>query len=1210
MTSSTFRYYQEEANVAICNELLANDKCLVKMFCGTGKSLLMRKCSIIDAAQLVVYVFPSLSLIDQFYMDYLHDFPSEDILKISSELEATTDSVKITHFLSKQTNKIVCVTYHSYGTLLDNLGDVKINVCMYDEAHNAVGETYKKLIFENDLCEKQIFFTATPKNANGIVMYDREHLDDSICGNLVYDYSYLKGVVEGYLNPFEIRVDMYTENTNKSVYASIARAILTTGNNRCLTFHSDVNTERDTSVNRFVNDAEFKRTFKEIQKNEFPGKEQYKKIKMIGASSESNAEDRRKLLTELAKTSDNEIMVISSCAVIKEGIDTKTANMCVFVDPKSSYVQIIQNIGRIVRKVFGVDKPNSTILIPCWVDKTKYLECNGDREKCDAVIRQDMSETGNFNGILKVLSALKQEDEELYDICLNYSNSYSPHEIRSNLLKQGYKTLDPVGDGSLLENIRFVLDAEIDYEEYADCETDAEVIMRIADDKDVCVEIHTTSLETPIEVYNPDCEGGEIVRLYRNDDADEDYDDDNDVIGTRYQPIVKISGEKKSKNKLSAPNRENRMRVNVHTNPDVQVLWNISSDIDITKDICSCVIDCEVITYNPMEIVVGIVERANARKQLGQNYIPRQIQKIRRITDDLIQEHKDATKLGDFKKALKGKGSSKCIDEVRDHLDKNLLGWRTEIDFVKKAMEDAEKIVQRAKARNLAGGRLAPRYLPMAKQTTKELIQESKDASKFGVWKRAFNSEGSSKCFDTVRDYLDQEMPGWRTEVDVDKKAMEAAEQIVERANAREKNGGRRLPRCNMKLTTDAPKELIQESRDASKLGMFKKALKRIGTGKCSDEVRDCLDENLPGWRTEIDFDKKAIEAAEQIVERGKAREKDGGRRLPRCFNKPNRTKDVEQEHKDGQKLGMLKRAVNGNGPWKCCHEVRIYLDKNMPGWRPIDIPQPKPKRSVKKKKLIIIEESPVADTSKPKPKKSMKKKLIIIEESPSPCISAEPTEHKRERVKSELSIRHQRYKTMNSQTLHKEFTEDPESWLKYHAMSEENEESFPEDEIPRTRIIDELNKIHTTRTKSVVDMGCGKAQIAEHYKNDTRFKFFNYDHVSSNDAVTSCDISRTPLDDNSVEICILSLAMWGSNCEGYITEASRILESNGELYIIEPTKRHRWSEYDELGNIVPGKEGDKLKRLLETNGFHIKKPYVKKPYVEKFCLFVCSKSV
>ena len=694
--TSIFRYYQQEADVAISNELLTNKKCLVKMFCGTGKSLLMRKCSIIDSALLVVYVFPSLSLINQFYTEYLSDFPSEDILKISSEMESTTNPKKITRFLSKQANKIVCVTYQSYGTLLDNLGDVRINVCLFDEAHHAVGKTYQKLIFENDdLCEKQIFFTATPKNDNGIVMYDRENLDADMCGKLVYDYSYLKGVAEGYLNPVEIRVDMYTENTNKSVYASIARAILTTGNNRCLTFHSDVNTDRDTSVNNFVDDAEFERTFKEIQKKEFPSETKYKKIKMIGMSSASSSAERKKILKKFDATPDKEIMVISSCETIGEGIDTKNANMCVFVDPKTSYVKIIQNIGRIVRKVFGEDKPNSTILIPCWVDKTKYLECNGDREKCDAVIRQDMSADGNFNGILKVLSALKQEDEELYDICLNYPSSFSSHEIRSNLLKQGYKTLDPIGDGSLLENIGFVLDTEIDYDEYADCDTDEEVIMRIAEDNDVCVEIHTTSLENPIEVYNPDCEGGEIIRLYRNDDADEDYDDDNDVIGTRYQPIVKNSGEKKGKNKLSAPNRGNRMRVNVHTNPDVQVLWNISSDFDITKDICSCVIDCEVITYDPLKVAVGIVERAKARNLAGGTLLPRRITKC--DTDELKQEQKDAEKLKRWKQALKGRPKCKCSDEVRDCLDENLPGWRAELD--ERSLKYAKQIVERANAR-------------------------------------------------------------------------------------------------------------------------------------------------------------------------------------------------------------------------------------------------------------------------------------------------------------------------------------------------------------------------------------------------------------------------------------------------------------------------------------------------------------------------------
>jgi len=68
---SNFRYYQSEADDAIFQELQVSNKCLVKMFCGSGKSLLMRKCKIVQNQNLVVYVFPSLSLIEQFYSDYL-----------------------------------------------------------------------------------------------------------------------------------------------------------------------------------------------------------------------------------------------------------------------------------------------------------------------------------------------------------------------------------------------------------------------------------------------------------------------------------------------------------------------------------------------------------------------------------------------------------------------------------------------------------------------------------------------------------------------------------------------------------------------------------------------------------------------------------------------------------------------------------------------------------------------------------------------------------------------------------------------------------------------------------------------------------------------------------------------------------------------------------------------------------------------------------
>jgi hypothetical protein len=195
------------------------------------------------------------------------------------------------------------------------------------------------------------------------------------------------------------------------------------------------------------------------------------------------------------------------------------------------------------------------------------------------------------------------------------------------------------------------------------------------------------------------------------------------------------------------------------------------------------------------------------------------------------------------------------------------------------------------------------------------------------------------------------------------------------------------------------------------------------------------------------------------------------------------------------------------------------------------------------------------------------------------------------ERNKSELSELHKEYKTKRSDNLHEEFQEDPTKWHHYHEIAEANEETFPTESIPRNQIIQELEKIKTKRPKHIIDMGCGKAFISKHFKGDTRFKFTNIDHIAIDETVQTGDISKLPFEDDSVEICILSLAMWGSNCKEYISEAHRVLETNGTLYIIEPTKR--WT------NEIPA---DRLKELL--NNFTIKKEII-----EKFTMFIAIKN-
>ena len=115
--------------------------------------------------------------------------------------------------------------------------------------------------------------------------------------------------------------------------------------------------KRRSNVINFVNNKKFKKAFKHIVKTEFPHlKNKYKNIKMTGITA--NTKNRNVILNDFDETEDDEIYILSSCRTIGEGIDTKKANMCVFVDPKQSYRDIIQNIGRILRKVKGCGKTN------------------------------------------------------------------------------------------------------------------------------------------------------------------------------------------------------------------------------------------------------------------------------------------------------------------------------------------------------------------------------------------------------------------------------------------------------------------------------------------------------------------------------------------------------------------------------------------------------------------------------------------------------------------------------------------------------------------------------------------------------------------------------------------------------------------------------------------------------------------------------------
>jgi superfamily II DNA or RNA helicase len=160
--------------------------------------------------------------------------------------------------------------------------------------------------------------------------------------------------------------------------------------------------------------------------------------------------------------------------------------------------------------------------------------------------------------------------------------------------------------------------------------------------------------------------------------------------------------------------------------------------------------------------------------------------------------------------------------------------------------------------------------------------------------------------------------------------------------------------------------------------------------------------------------------------------------------------------------------------------------------------------------------------------------------------------EDRQRRINSELSEFNRRGKTLHSSTMHKEFTDNPDSWYRYHTLRKERMESW--EEIPYEYI---ATKIKDQRDV-VADFGCGENLFKNCIPNN---KVHSFDHIAIDETVIACDMKNTGLSDESIDVAVFSLALWGTNSEDYIKEAYRVLRRKGMIYISEPSKNYETPE-------------------------------------------------
>jgi superfamily II DNA or RNA helicase len=622
------RRHQKECLVAIDKHFEAeNSRALIKMFCGAGKSLIIYNTLLKHGGNLSVVVVPSINLITQFNTDYLikfaehskHDYTTLTVCskdEIGTKgVEFTTDPDEILEFLESEDDehKIVLITYQSLETLFTIIeeNEMTIDLICFDEAHRVTAEGTQELLFGSATdeysderygfidsnIERSLFFTATPINKNGICMFNLDNhitigdtdyeIQDTLdvnecsseephCGDMICEYMHLDGVNDNVLNDFDIRVDLSTQEGEISIFEAIARTILETGNSRVLTFHSrsEVASEKGSSVIAFYSEENkklFKKAFDKVLQAEYPQKKDYyKKITLTGITG--STKNRTKILDVFDKTPDDEIYLLGSCETIGEGVDTKNANMCVFVDPKQSYVKIIQNIGRICRK--QVIKRNGTILIPARVNVEKYKGCGGDPMARDKVIREEMSKSGDFNGILNCLSALRQEDPYMFELCLKYPDVYTKKELKDNFRKNGMVLDEKEYSGEELFS-----DLGVEYNPKVSEKANFNMLSR--------------KLGTNIQVSNQ-----KILEedLY----IDKGCERITHFVKTADDKYMKVNRDKTCKEKrekrVERPHRNTKPFV--HSNSEIQVLWGFTSDIDVGKSVFGGYIEADVVVDN------------------------------------------------------------------------------------------------------------------------------------------------------------------------------------------------------------------------------------------------------------------------------------------------------------------------------------------------------------------------------------------------------------------------------------------------------------------------------------------------------------------------------------------------------------------------------------------------------------------------------------
>lgn len=438
------RPHQRRAIKDVVVGLAVRDRGQLVMACGTGKTLAARFLHDELGSKRTLVLVPSLSLVKQTIREWftVGDFDylavcSDDtvapqdrdaVVSSTSELgvPVTTDAAEIAAFLRKRVAwpRVVFATYQSSQRIADaQAGKTPLfDLVIADEAHRCAGPeagVFATVLDPTKIkARKRLFMTATPRYYTGRLRKEASEADWEIAsmddeekfGPVLHRLAFKQAIEQDLLTDYQVVVvgvsdSTYRDFAQRGVFVTadgetitdartlasqlgLLRAMRNHDLHRVVSFHSRIRSAR-----------EFATSLPDVSQWMPSRRRLSGRLWTQHVSGEMTSGEREVRLNQLREIGSGERGVLTNARCLTEGVDVPTLGGVAFIEPRRSHVDIVQAVGRAMRK--ADDKTVGTIVIPVFVDE------NADPEQA--------LESSEFDHVWQVVKALRAHDDVLAD---------------------------------------------------------------------------------------------------------------------------------------------------------------------------------------------------------------------------------------------------------------------------------------------------------------------------------------------------------------------------------------------------------------------------------------------------------------------------------------------------------------------------------------------------------------------------------------------------------------------------------------------------------------------------------------------------------------------------------------------------------------------------------------------------------------------------